>query len=109
MVAIVLFAIAALGGIILAIIRFSGREVLPLWLAILHGLVAAAGLVALIWLVGASHLSAKGSLVLFIVAALGGFLLFANQLRNKAIPIGVMVVHALVAILAFILLVVAYG
>ena len=104
-----MFAIAALGGITLAIIRFSGRQVLPLWLAIVHGLVAAAGLVALIVAVASARLSATVSLVLFIVAALGGFVLFANQLRNKPIPIGVMVVHALVAVVAFILLLVAYA
>lgn len=108
MVPIVLFTIAAFGGIVLAIIRFSGREVLPLWLAIVHGIVGAAGLVALIVAVTSARLSATTSLVLFIVAALGGVVLFASQLRNKAIPIAVMVVHALVAILAFVLLLVAY-
>ncbi len=104
MVAIVLFALAALGGILLAILRLRGREVLPLGLAVVHGLVAAAGLVALIWAVVGAGLAAKLPLGLFVVAALGGFVLFAFQLRNRAIPIGVMVVHALVAVAGFLLL-----
>jgi ABC-type maltose transport system permease subunit len=102
-VAIVLFALAALGGIVMAVMRFRGRELMPLGLAILHGLLAAAGLVALIWAV-TEGLGAKASLALFIVAALGGFVLFSFQLRRKAIPIGVMVVHAVVAVAGFLLL-----
>lgn len=101
--AIVLLALAALGGIVLAVMRLRGRPVLPMELAVVHGLLAAAGLVALIVAV-AGGVNAKTSLVLFIIAALGGFALFSFQLRNKAIPVGVMVVHALVAVAAFVLL-----
>jgi len=106
MAAIVLFALAALGGIVMAIMRLRGRPTLPLGLAVVHGLAAAAGLVVLIWAVFGQGLAAKASLVLFIIAALGGFVLFASQLRQKAIPIGVMVVHAIVAVIAFVLLLV---
>ena len=106
MVPIVLFALAALGGIGLAIMRLRGRPTLPLGLAVAHGLLAAAGLVVLIWAVFGQGLAAKASLVLFIIAALGGFVLFSFQLRQKAIPIAVMVVHAIVAVIAFVLLLV---
>ena len=104
MLPIVLFALAALGGIVLAILRFQGRPTLPLGLAVGHGLVGAAGLVTLIWAVFGTGLAAKASLGLFLVAALGGFVLFSFQLRKKPIPIGVMLVHALVAVIAFGLL-----
>ncbi len=106
MASIILFALAALGGIVLAIMRFRGRPTLPLGLAVVHGLLAAAGLVVLIWAVFGHGLAAKASLVLFIIAAVGGFVLFSFQLRQKAIPIGVMVVHAIVAVVAFVLLLV---
>ncbi len=105
MVPIVLFALAALGGIVMAIMRFRGRPTMPLGLAVLHGLLAAAGLVVLIWAVFGHGLAAKASLGLFVIAALGGFVLFAFQLRQKAIPVGVMVVHAIVAVVAFVLLI----
>lgn len=101
--AIILFALAAAGGAVMAAMRLRGRPTLPLGLALAHGALAAAGLVALIWAV-ASGLSAKTPLVLFVIAALGGFALFSFQIRNKAIPVGVMMVHALVAVLAFVLL-----
>jgi len=87
----------------MASMRFRGRTTMPLGLALAHGGLAAAGLATLIWAV-AMGLSSKTPLVLFLIAALGGFFLFSFQLRQKAIPIGVMVVHALVAVIAFVLL-----
>jgi hypothetical protein len=107
---IVLFGSAAAGGLTLAIMRLRGREQLPLPLALLHGALAAAGLVALILaIVGAGTAApdlVKISLGIFVVAALGGFFLFSFQLRKKPIPIGVMVIHALAAVTAFVMLLV---
>ena len=109
MIAIVLFAAAAVGGIVLAILRLQGKA-LPMPVALVHGAVAAAGLVALIVAVFASGLKAKVPLLLFVIAALGGFVLFSFHLRRKAIPIPVMLIHAGVAVLAFALLVMGlYG
>ena len=45
-VALVLFALAALGGAAMAVLRFQGRPQPPLGLALVHGAAAAAGLVA---------------------------------------------------------------
>jgi hypothetical protein len=47
------------------------------------------------------------ALVLMVAAALGGFVLFAKHLQNKELPIGLMVIHAVVAVAGFLLLVVA--
>jgi hypothetical protein len=108
-VALVLFAIAALGGLILAVLRLRGRADLPLGLAVVHGLVAAAGLVALIVAIAGATAAgglAKGALVLFIIAALGGFALITSHLRTKNVPIPLMIVHAVVAVVAFVLLLV---
>jgi hypothetical protein len=104
--ALVLFAVAAVGGIVLALIRFKGKPYPPLGLALVHGAVAAAGLVALIALVAQSKgsSSARTALVLFIVAALGGFGLFFHHIRKVALPIWLVVVHALVAVAAFLIL-----
>jgi hypothetical protein len=104
--ALILFAIAALGGLVLAAIRFSGRPYPPLALALVHGGAAAAGLIALIVAVanaGAPDL-AKVSLALFLGAAIGGFVLLSHHLRKLALPIWLVVVHALVAVVAFLLL-----
>ena len=104
--ALVLFGLAALGGLVLAAIRVSGRPYPPLALALVHGGAAAAGLTALILAVakaGAPDL-AKVSLALFLGAAIGGFILLSHHLRKLALPIWLVVVHALVAIVALVLL-----
>ncbi len=104
--AAVLLAIAALGGVVMAVMRFMGRELPPMGLAIVHGLFAASGLVALlVAVVGANaptqtNIAAGG----FVLAALGGFFLFSFHLRRKALPKPVVLVHGLVAVVSFVLL-----
>jgi hypothetical protein len=108
-VALILFAVAAVGGLIMASIRFRGTNP-PLALALVHGAVAAAGLVAFI--VAVLHAPAAGpriALVLFIVAALGGFVLFATHLRKKNIPVPLMLIHAVVAVGGFVVLLIGSG
>ncbi len=108
LVAIGLFAVAAVGGLTLAVLHFR-RKNLPLPLALLHGLLGASGLAVLIWAVVQGGVSAKAgyALVLFLVAALGGFYLFSFHLRKKILPSAVVVIHALVAVSAFSLLLIA--
>jgi hypothetical protein len=105
-VALGLFAVAAVGGIVLAVIRFKGKPYPPMALALVHGAVAAAGLVTLIALVAQAKgtSSARTALVLFVVAALGGFGLFFHHIRKVALPVWLVVVHALVAVSAFLIL-----
>jgi hypothetical protein len=105
--AAIVFAIAALGGATLAVMHFRGRTPLPMPLALLHGLLAASGLVLLI----AAALTQPGfgglalvALVIFVIAALGGFYLFAHHLRGKPLPSPVVVIHGGAAVVAFLLL-----
>lgn len=105
--AAVLFALAAMGGALMAGIRFSGRPRPPSWLVMGHGLLAAAGLTLMIYAeltVGIPVLAAF-ALVLFITAAIGGaainLLFHAKQLE---IPIPLMLIHAAMAVSAFVLL-----
>lgn len=107
--AAILFAIAAVGGAVMAALRLGGRELPPLGLALLHGALAAAGLITFIVKVVGNVVPtlATVSLVGFIVAALGGFTLFLGfHLKKKALPIPIMLIHATVAVLSFILLLV---
>ena len=105
---VLLFAVAAVGGLILATLHFRGKD-RPWGLAILHGLLAATALVLLLLAVvgGAAPANAKIALVLFVVAALGGFLLFALHLQKKKLPSPVVIIHAGVAVAAFVVLVTA--
>jgi hypothetical protein len=107
LIATVLFAIAALGGAFLAALRFQKKD-LPFPVAILHGLLAASGLVALLLAVmnGSATGAGKIALGLFVVAALGGFFLFSLYLRKRELPIPVVLIHAIVALVAFAILVI---
>jgi hypothetical protein len=106
--ALILFAVAALGGLVMALMRFGGKELPPMGLAIVHGLFAAAGLVALILaLVGHGFSTAATiALVGFVGAALGGFYLFSMHMRRRALPIPYVVVHGLFAVASFVILLV---
>lgn len=106
--AAILFTIAALTGITLALIRLNGRDIPPLWLALLHGVFAASGLVSLgiAAFTGSAPQWARLSLFIFVVAALGGFALFSFHLRRRALPVPLIAIHALVAVVGFAILVI---
>ena len=106
----VLFAITALGGVLMAAIRFSGKPHPPSWLAMVHGLLAGAGLTLLAYAYFAATVPAFAALalLLFVVAALGGVVLnLGYHLKDMPLPIWLVVVHAVVAVVAFLLLALA--
>lgn len=107
---VVLFALAATLGVFLALAIFSKKETSkPVALA--HGAAGAAGL-ALVIVYAARQPSQALTIgiVLLVVAALGGAILFANDLRKKPGPKGLIAIHALVAVAAVaIVMSVAFG
>jgi hypothetical protein len=105
-----LFAIAALGGLVMAVIRFGRERNPPSWLAMLHGLLAAAGitLLAYAWCTTPIPAFAAIALLLFLIAAAGGALLnLGYQLKNVVLPKWLVVVHAVIAVVGFVLLAIA--
>lgn len=108
LIAVGLFAIAAIGGLSLAVLHFKKKN-LPLPLALIHGLFGAAGIVTVLIFVLNTGTSSKAAIALglFIVAALGGFYLFSLYLRKKRLPSEVVIIHALVAVSAFTILLIA--
>ncbi|HEY4958004.1 MAG TPA: hypothetical protein VII31_09335 [Caldimonas sp.] len=108
--AAVLLTITALGGLAMAGIRFASDKQPPAWLAMLHGLLAGAALTLLIFAAATTGLPglALGALVLFLLAALGGVYLNLNyHAKQLLLPKGIVVGHALVAVVGFVMLVVA--
>jgi hypothetical protein len=105
--AAILFAIAALSGATLATSHFRGRSRLPVPLVLLHGSFASSGLALLVIAAvvqpGFGGL-ALASLVIFVIAALGGFYLVSHQLRDRALPSAVVLIHGGAAVVAFLLL-----
>ncbi|MCC8363264.1 hypothetical protein LK996_09275 [Lysobacter sp. A6] len=108
--AAILFAIAALGGVLMAGIRFARKVNPPAWVAMLHGLLAASGLTLLAYALctqplGSAHDTATVALVLFLVAAAGGAVMsLAYKWKNRLLPAWLVVVHATAAVLGFLVL-----
>lgn len=110
--AAVLLGITAVGGIIMAGIRFGGAgdRQPPVALAMLHGFLAAAAVTLLLYAaitVGLPGL-ALVALVLFLLAAAGGAVLNLNyHWKQLPLPKWLILVHAFVAVAGFVLLLAA--
>lgn len=100
-----LLALTAVGGIVMAGMRFAGAERPPSWLAMLHGLLAGAGLTLLLYAGfagGMARLAWIGT-VLLVLAALGG--LYLNLwFHDKRLPLPkpIILVHAGIAVVGFL-------
>jgi hypothetical protein len=106
----VLLAVAALGGLTMAGIRFGGKPQPPIWLAMLHGFLAAAAVTLLLYAyctVGLPTL-AGWALLLFLIAAAGGAFLNLNyHWKMQPLPMGLIAGHAALAVAGFALLLAA--
>jgi hypothetical protein len=104
--ALLIFAVAALGGLILATSVLRGR-LAPWVLSVLHALLGATGLALLVVVVlqGAASARVTAALGLLGIAALGGFYLASIHFRGRVAPKAVVFVHASVAVVGFLTLV----
>jgi len=105
-VCIALFAVAAVFGLINLIrLLASGRP--PRTTVYIHGAVAAVSLVLLVvYSILRSQAAPIVALILFVIAALGGFTLFGIDLATQKPPKWLGVVHGLVAVAGFVFLLV---
>ncbi len=107
--AVLLIALAAVVGLYMAVQHFKGRTPPKPGVAILHGLLAVSGVIVLllgVWEIGfgTAH---TWALLLFGIAALGGLYLVSHHMRQRPLPSGVIVIHGLVAAIAFLVLLTA--
>ena len=105
--AAIFFALAALGGLTMAGMRLSGTPRPPTWLALGHGAIAATGLFTLIYTAATQTLPlvALAALGCFVLAAAGGATIFALfHLKEKTLPIPLVLGHGALALTAFVLL-----
>jgi len=103
--ALLVFAIAAVGGLVLAASVLRGR-LAPWALSAVHALLGATGIVLLLVMLSQGTGTGRviAALGLFVVAALGGFYLASMHLRSKIAPKAVVIVHASVAVIGFLTL-----
>jgi FtsH-binding integral membrane protein len=102
--AIALFALAAVLGLIILVNWLTKKDASK---AVIysHGIVAAIALVVLV-VYALKHRDhyPQVALILFIVAAIGGFYMFFRDLQKKMSPLAVAFIHALLAVGGFVLL-----
>jgi len=103
--AIIVFAIAAVGGLILAA-HVLRDKFAPWALSLLHALLGAVGLILLILALvqGSASQPVLTGFILLLIAALGGFFLVSFHARKRLPPKAVVVVHAAIAVIGFLTL-----
>ena len=109
-VAVLLLAIGALGGLVMAFQRFGGKHNPPAWLSMVHGFLAAAALTLILFAGFTVGIPRSGwiALVLFVLAALGGVVLNLNyQWKQRLLPGGLVIGHAVLAVAGFVFLLLA--
>ncbi len=103
--AIALFVLAAVFGLV-ALTAILKNKPTPKPAVFIHGGLAAIALVLVIlYTVTGRGAAPVTSLVLFIVAALGGFVLFAKDMQKKSVPRFLAFVHPIIAIAGLVLLI----
>jgi hypothetical protein len=108
--AVVLLAITAAGGLLMAGMRFTGRPQPPDWLAMLHGLLAASGLTLVLYTAFTAGMprAAWIGLAFMAGAALGGLALnLGYHTKRVALPIWLVLVHAAVAAVGLVVFAIA--
>jgi hypothetical protein len=109
--AIIVLGLAAIGGVTLAGIRFSGTPRPPTWMAIGHGAVALVGMILLgnAWQSSGLAWLAQVAFGTMVLAALGGLTMFLGfHLRGHALPILLVLGHGLLAAAGFTMLLLNY-
>src|SRR5947209_14871846 len=105
--AIIIFIIAAIFGLVILTAILRDRPT-PKPIVIIHGPLAAIAVVLLIIDVAKGHTESLliASLIIFIVAALGGFVLYTFDTLKKRIPKPLAILHPLIAMTGLIILIV---
>lgn len=103
---LVLFAVAAVAGLTMAIMHFRGISPPRTALAALHGVFAASGLVVLLMALVKTGFGGKAGIALglLVVAALGGFGLLSWHAKQQRLPSALVAGHALLAVAGFVTL-----
>ena len=108
--AVILLAVTALGGLLMAGMRFSGRPHPPTLITMVHGLLAASGLTLVLYVAFTAGLPGSGwiGLVLLLAAVLGGLVLnLRYHWERLELPIPLILVHAAAAAIGLVVLALA--
>jgi hypothetical protein len=100
-----LFGLGALVGLYLIALVLQKKET-PKFVALIHGAFVATALVLLMWYAYNQHADLAETIIIFVVAALGGITLFVRDITKKSLPPWLAVGHAIIAVIGFLYLVI---
>ena len=104
----ILLLLTALGGLVMALVRFARKINPPSWLAMAHGFLAASGLTLLTYaaLTDRVHGAAMTGLVLLAAASIGGVAMnLGYHLAGKVLPAWLLSLHIALAVAGTLLVV----
>jgi len=103
--AVIVFAIGAVGGLLLASYVLRGN-LAPWPVSLVHAGLGAIGLLLVIYAALTTGISpaAITALIILVIAALGGFYLASIHLRGTVAPKPIVFVHASIAVIGFLTL-----
>jgi hypothetical protein len=99
------FILVMIGGATLAVLEHRGRA-LPLPVSVWHGILGIAAIVLLV-MQAVTHPGVRSvnlAILVFILTALGGLLLFAFRASRQRLPLAVVLLHGLFAVAGLALL-----
>lgn len=99
------FSLGALIGMYLLTLVLQNKET-PKFIAFIHGAFGAIGLILIIYYAMNNGPGLAETIVLFVLAAMGGAVLITKDLSGKPVPKWLAVVHGLLAVTGFIFLLV---
>jgi len=100
-----LFGLGALVGMYLLALVLQKKET-PKFVAFIHGAFVASALVLLIIYSLNGHPDLTETIVVFVLAALGGITLITRDLTKKSLPPWLAVGHAIIAVIGFLYLII---
>ncbi|HEY1992101.1 MAG TPA: hypothetical protein VGH71_06525 [Gammaproteobacteria bacterium] len=105
---LLLFLVVMLAGAGLAVVERRGRA-LPLKVSVTHGMLGVLAIVLLVMqaLAHPGNHPLNLAIVVFMITALGGLLLFAFRASKQGLPLAVVLLHALIAVAGLALLIAA--
>lgn len=97
---IAIFGLTAIIGLYLLTLLLLNKQV-PKGAAIVHGLFAVTGLVLLIVYCARNEAGPIESIVIFVIAALGGIIMGYKDITGRTVPKWLGIVHGLTAVAGF--------
>lgn len=104
--ALIVFAVAALGGLTMALLFVLRGRMAPWALSLLHAGLGAIGLLLLLYAALTAKIAQMAliALLILVIAALGGFYLASIHLQKKVAPRPIVFVHGGAAVIGFVTL-----